>query len=305
MSREDHHQQVINRTVPWIVSVMFHASLALILAFIVMLSAAESPDREYEVALGPYHKPGPPFIPRNKPKDRLPRQPEAPEGPARSKGKGEVLIRKPDSKNPLDPLPWKPKLKGKPTPPEGRWDRPIFDPGPPVPSGHKPAKHIVFVIDRSGSMVDTFPRVRVAILDTVGKMSKDQDFHVLLFSDGPPIENTPRRLVPATEKQKLDLVKFLKPIRATGRTDPLPALKRAFNVLRGTKDKDGRLIHLLTDGVFPDNDKVLALIRQSTAGTDIRINTYLCGYRPPAADIVMKKIALETKGVYKYVSLAE
>ncbi len=305
MSTEDYHQQAITRTLPWIVSVMFHVSLALILAFIVMLTAAENPDKDHTVVLGVYRMPGLRFSVPNKSDGRDLRQPKPPKEHSTSQRKGDVMIRKPDPKKRLVLLPWKPKLKRKPISPPGPWDRPIFDPGPPVPLDHEAAKHIVFVIDRSGSMVDTFPHVRVAILDTVAKMSKDQYFHVLLFSDGPPIENTPRRLIPATEKRKLDLVRFLEPVRATGRTDPLPALKRAFNVLRGTKSKDGKLIHLLTDGVFPDNDKVLALIRQGTAGKDIRINTYLCGYRPPAADMVMKKIALESKGVYNYVPLAE
>ncbi len=300
-------QQVIARAVPWIVSVMFHASVALILAFIVMLTVAEGPTEHQEITLGPYHRPGPPLAATNKPDGRLLRQPKPVAERGASLVEGGVVTHLAERKIDLDLSLWaKPGLEvGRLAPPGPPGDGPMFDPGQPVPPGRKAAKYIVFVIDRSGSMVDTFRRVRVEILNTVARMSKDQYFHVILFCDGPPIENRPRRLVSATAQRKLDLVGFLRPVRASGRTDVLPALKRAFEVLAGAKGKDNKLIHLLTDGVFPDNNKVLALIRQSKAGRGIRINTYLCGNRPPAADAVMKKIALESKGVYNYVSLAE
>lgn len=300
---QEYRQEVIARAVPWIVSVMLHASIALILAFVVMLTVAEGPT-PHDMVLGVYDIPGPRFAATEEQDGERLRQPKPVKELGTSDAKGTEVTRPDDSKSKIPSgllLPDKDGRKGRPPappgPPEG-----IFNP---VPPGVEPAKYIVFVIDRSGSMVDTFERVRVEILRTVGPMREDQYFHVLLFSDGPPIENRPRRLVPAVEKRKLDLVGFLKPIRASGRTDPLPALKRAFNVLAGTKGKGNKLIHLLTDGVFPDNDKVLALIRRSTAGTGIRINTYLCGYRPPAADMVMKKIALESQGVYNYIPLTE
>ncbi len=306
---QEYRQELITRAVPWIVSVMLHASVALILAFIVMLTVAEDPT-EHHMKLGVFEIPEPPFREPAKPDGKPPRQPEDEEERGTSDEEGTEVTRQDDPESNIDPgllvLLDKDEREGGRLAPEGPSGRGrMFDPDPPAPPGIIPAKYIVFVIDRSGSMVDTFGRVRVEIVSTVGKMRKDQYFHVILFSDGPPIENRPRRLVPAVEKRKLDLVGFLKPIRASGRTDPLPALKRAFNVLAGTKGKDNKLIHLLTDGVFPDNDKVLALIRRSTAGTGIQINTYLCGYRPPAADMVMKKIALESKGVYNYIPLAE
>ncbi len=309
---QEYRQEVITRAVPWILSVMLHASVALILAFIVMLTVAEDPTK-HDIAIGVFASPVPRFPAPEKTDDKLPRlakretEREAERG--RGAAKGGKLSRDAADKikivNVWGPGNTRPEggLLG---PPDSSGDGTMFGGGGSRrPPGIKAAKYIVFVIDRSGSMVDTFGRVRVDILDTVGRMRKDQNFHVILFSDGPPIENRPRRLVSAVEKRKLDLVGFLKPIRASGRTDPLPALTRAFNILAGTKGKDNKLIHLLTDGVFPDNDKVLALIRRRTAGTGIRINTYLCGHRPPAADMVMKKIALESKGVYKYVSLAE
>jgi len=163
----------------------------------------------------------------------------------------------------------------------------------------------VFLIDRSGSMVDTFDRLRYEIIRSVAGMTARQRFHVVLFSDGVPIESPPRRLVEANLRNKRSLAGFLKEVRAAGQTDPEAALKRAFAVLaraqRRKGDHTGQLVHLLTDGVFPDNARALALIRRLNVGKKIRINTYLYGHCPPEAERVMKAVARDSGGRYKYV----
>ena len=58
---QEYRQELITKAVPWIVSVMLHASIALILAFIVMLTVAEDP-KEHRIALGVYDIPDPPFV---------------------------------------------------------------------------------------------------------------------------------------------------------------------------------------------------------------------------------------------------
>ncbi len=62
------------------------------------------------------------------------------------------------------------------------------------------AHHVVFVIDRSGSMIDTFDYVRQEMIASISRLSAQQNFHIILFAAGPPIENGPRRLVPATRE---------------------------------------------------------------------------------------------------------
>lgn len=163
------------------------------------------------------------------------------------------------------------------------------------------AFNVVYVIDRSGSMVDTFDLVRLEMLRSIGRLRDEQMFHIILFAEGRPIENAPRKLIPATRKNKKDAAVFLAAVTPEAQTDPVPALVRAFEVLRGAK-KRGKLIYLLTDGVFPDNEKVLRTIQaKNTAENKVYINTFLYGTKPPAAVDVMTRVAEMTGGRYTFV----
>ena len=164
--------------------------------------------------------------------------------------------------------------------------------------------HICYVLDRSGSMMDTLDMVKRECARSVGHLKLVQDYHVILFSDGPPLEAAAKRLVPATEANNRRLAGFLAKPRALAQTDPIPALERAFAVLaKADPKRPGKLIYLLTDGVFPDNDKVLRTIRTLNAKgrNDVRINTILYGNRPPVAERVLKTIAAENGGQYTLV----
>lgn len=165
------------------------------------------------------------------------------------------------------------------------------------------AYHIVYVIDRSGSMLETFDAIRTEMLSSIGRLKPEQSFHVILLTDGIPQEMKARRLVPATQDNKLQAADFLSAARPEGRTDPIPALNRAFAVLRDAdRGRRGKLVYLLTDGVFPDNDRVLRLIRTTKEqDKDIFINTYLYGSQSPQAVDVLKDIAAKAGGLYKYV----
>ena len=168
------------------------------------------------------------------------------------------------------------------------------------------AHHVVYAIDRSGSMVETFDTVRTEMLISISRLSPKQDFHVILFAKGPPLEAAARRLSVASRMNKGAAAKFLEDVRAQGQTDAIPALKRAFAVLaRADKRRGRKLIYLLTDGNFPDNAAVLAAIRKLNKDKKVSINTYLYGRRPPEAEKVMRLIAKENKGRYKYVSADE
>jgi len=293
----DPAQQKIARTVPWVLSLMLHGLAALAFALVVVLTATKGPDRHALRIIGA-DLTGRGQLVDLPPRDHLSLQPEAPSPrhrPRRPQGPSvaDELTRARIIATNLGPIrPGLPK-------------RTVLPPGPIVPfpsvmDDGQPARCVVFVIDRSGSMMDTFAQVRAAICASVGVMTKDQRFHVVLFSSGRPLESSPRRLVAATTEHKLALARYLQGVGASGRTDPLPALRRAFELLAPAKGR-GKLIHLLTDGVFPDNRKVLAAIGRLNADKTIRISTYLFGRRPPAAQAVLKKIAFENRGRYKYI----
>jgi DNA-directed RNA polymerase subunit RPC12/RpoP len=166
------------------------------------------------------------------------------------------------------------------------------------------AHHVVYVIDRSGSMAveNVFDPVCMELLNSISKLRNFQGFHVILFASGQPVENPPKKIVPALPDNKKACAEFLSAVKAEGQTDPVPAMNRAFDAFAQNElPGKGRLIYLLTDGVFPDNDAVVKAIAQRNTKKDVYINTFLYGHKPPEAESVMRKIAEENGGQYRYV----
>ncbi|MBI5723516.1 MAG: VWA domain-containing protein [Planctomycetes bacterium] len=165
------------------------------------------------------------------------------------------------------------------------------------------AYQVVYVIDRSGSMIQTFDYLRKEMLTSIGTLKDVQDFHVIFYAMGTPVENPPKQLIAANRNNKVAAAEFLKGVTPEGQTDPVPAMQRAFQVLQGAK-KTGKLIYLLSDGLFPDNALVLKTIKEQNppGPNQAMINTYLYGERPKEAEEVMQKIATENKGRYKFVN---
>jgi hypothetical protein len=173
--------------------------------------------------------------------------------------------------------------------------------GPFVPVAGKMAAHVVYVIDRSGSMTDSFDALREALATEVSNLKQVQDFHIIMFSGGVPLEMPSRKLVDASVSNIRQAGQFLEDVQPRGDTDPLPALKRAFEVLAG-QPEGTKLIQLLTDGEFPDNQKVLELIDKMNAGHQVHVHTYLYGPHSAAAEKVLEEIAGRNRGQYKYYS---
>ncbi len=164
------------------------------------------------------------------------------------------------------------------------------------------AKNVIYLTDRSGSMIDTFDQVKLEMLRSIGRLRPTQRFRVLLMADGPP-KGFPRvkasTTTTARRDNKISAGKFIDSALAEGMTDPLPALKDAFAT---AKAADGpTVIFLLTDGVFNDNDRVLAEVAQAKLPQSVVIHTILFGNQPPEAVEVMKKIAKQTGGEYRFV----
>ncbi|HOF17937.1 MAG TPA: VWA domain-containing protein [Phycisphaerae bacterium] len=167
------------------------------------------------------------------------------------------------------------------------------------------AHYVVYVVDRSGSMSETFDFVRDQIIKSIARLGKRQYFHVILFADGPPLENRPGRLVPATETYMLEVADFVRSVEAQGQTNPVPALNAAFKVLHEATQLSGKLIYLLTDGRFPDNDAVLKTIDANNRDRSVHINTYLYGPPDPQFEKILERIAEQNGGRYKRVSQDE
>jgi len=168
-------------------------------------------------------------------------------------------------------------------------------PGPFPREWIEDARKIVYVVDRSGSMTDSIDYVKEELKGSIGKLPDDKEFHVLFYSSGPCVEMPTRRLVNATERNKAFAYEFVDGIIAQGETDPSDALRRAFAVRP-------EVIYLLTDGEF--DRAIVGLVRGLNAGGRVRVHTIGFLYPRPgtSAEEVLKQIAAENGGNYKFVS---
>ena len=76
----------------------------------------------------------------------------------------------------------------------------------------------------------------------------------------------------------------------------------AFAQMQASHARD-RVVFLLTDGEFPENQAVIRSLRKLNANKKAKVHTFLfgSGSAPPNAVVVMKKIADENGGKYRSV----
>ena len=170
------------------------------------------------------------------------------------------------------------------------------------------AYHIVLIVDRSGSMLDYFDMVVHQMLATLGKLKPEQTFHVVLFARGTADENPPRQLVYANNVNRAQAYEFLKKVTASGGspTNPLAAIKRGFEVLASPPNKlPGKLMFLLTDGEFHDNQEVRRQIKSWNKRGDVLVNTILFAAGGEEIRRTLEQIARENGGQFKFEERSE
>ena len=150
---------------------------------------------------------------------------------------------------------------------------------------------IVYVVDRSGSMTDSIDFVKYELKRSIGELGESKEFHVIFYSSGPPVEMPTRRLVNGTERNKQLAFEFIDGVIAQGETDPSKALERAF-------DCKPDLVYLLTDGEF--DRAIIDLAKRLNVGGKVTVHTI--GFLYKTGETVLKQIAEENHGNYKFVS---
>ncbi len=152
---------------------------------------------------------------------------------------------------------------------------------------------VCYIIDRSGSMVVAFDYVKKEMLRSIQQMQPEQLFHVIFFSAGEPTEAPAGKLVYASDRNKIEAIRFINSMVAAGRTDPRPAFRRAFAL----KPRPN-LIYFLTDGSFePD---VVDDLKKWNADHKTAINTIAFLERP--AEELLKRISRENGGTYTFIN---
>ena len=157
------------------------------------------------------------------------------------------------------------------------------------------ARRVVFVVDRSGSMTDTFEFVRSELKRSISAFRRTQKFHVIFFSSGRPLENPPGRLVSAIPSQKEKFFTFIdEKVYPGGSTDPGPAMIRAFECKPS-------VIYFLTDGEF---DRSL-LRTLNNLNKDRRVRIFTIAYFNPQGAELLREIAREHRGEFQFITDAD
>ncbi|MCD4825655.1 MAG: VWA domain-containing protein [Phycisphaerae bacterium] len=158
---------------------------------------------------------------------------------------------------------------------------------------------VVYLIDRSGSMIDTFDSVRQELLRSINQLNEKQKFQIILFA-----KTTPKRFlktpVVATAANKKKAKEFLYRQIVEGETNPVPAIQSAFAQMQASHARD-RVVFLLTDGCFPDNQAVIRSLQKLNADKKAKVHTFLFGSAPKEAVTVMEDIADDNGGKYRFV----
>jgi hypothetical protein len=144
-------------------------------------------------------------------------------------------------------------------------------------------------------MIDKFDALRRQLERGVGRLTPVQSFNVIFFHDERAQALSGATLLQGLQANKRRATEFLNDVIPSGATNPLPALELA---LRQQPD----LIWLLTDGDFPDNDAVLKFLRQRNPRGKVRINTIAFVDRGEGYEQVLRQIAAENRGEFRYVS---
>ena len=175
------------------------------------------------------------------------------------------------------------------------------------------AKKIVFIVDASGSLIDTLPNVILELKKSVQQLSERQSFTVIFFQGDAVIEVPPPGWKRADFAHKKSVSEWIDPdshnIEPGGKSNPVKAIRLAMRY-------KPELIYLLSDNITGagsgkyeiDQRRLLVEIRRAnTAKT--KINTIQFLYPDPLKDAglqgTMELIAEQSGGVYKFVDAAE
>jgi len=159
-----------------------------------------------------------------------------------------------------------------------------------------PQATVVFLVDRSASMTDAIEWLKVELKLAVRGLSETNICRVLFFSSGPPI------VVPSFERPesgcsawvKETICQFIDGAVAHGETDPTKAIEYAFAI-------GPDVIYLLTDGEF--DRAVVDLAKRLNPEKKVKVHTI--GYLYKTGEEILKQIAADSGGTYKFVSEAD
>ncbi|MCX5673966.1 MAG: hypothetical protein NTX87_03065, partial [Planctomycetota bacterium] len=152
------------------------------------------------------------------------------------------------------------------------------------------ARRIAFLIDASGRMTCPIELVKPELMRCLCQLREGDEFHVIFYSSNSTAELPERKLVHATEANKIKAFESIDGIITRGENDPTEALKRSFAL-------GPDAIYLLTGTDF--DKAVVGLVRNLNAAGNVKV--YTIAFIAQSSCRVARDIASQNGGLYKFV----
>ena len=302
----DRADKALASLMPWVFSILFHLGLVCLALFVVW-TTMQQPEPEEEIIEPTIHRaadvrvlnPTQPHLPVKTPTPNptpasiLGASPPSPDlslnNPSELPGVGNPSLGNP---NPFTQLP---------TLGDGSSvGQTIYGPVSNV-------SRVVYLIDASGSLLDTMPFVTHQLKESIRELADDQFFTVIFFQQNDMIEVPPVGMKKASESAKQRAIDWVDlgsgNVIPQGRANPMGAITKTLRY-------KPQLVVLLSDNITGhgryeiNQEHLLAEIKKAnTAGT--KINTIQFIYPDPlirmGLEPTMKLISLQTGGRYKFI----
>jgi Mg-chelatase subunit ChlD len=153
----------------------------------------------------------------------------------------------------------------------------------------------VYVIDKSGSMSgQRLEHAKNELLNSLSQYSAETAFFII-FYDTDTYEMPASELLPATPENLEDCTKWIRGVKAGGKTNPAKAIIRAMDLAPDA-------VFLLSDGLF--HDSFPAMI-QALNDTDNPVVINTIAFMSDEGSDVLTKIAEQNSGQYVFVKKPE
>ncbi|MEM9110343.1 MAG: FHA domain-containing protein [Planctomycetota bacterium] len=180
---------------------------------------------------------------------------------------------------------------------------PTLQPSTDNTASEQPPARIVFLVDASGSLIDSLPQMLVWLNRALQTVEADERFAIYFFKAGEPISIKPEgMLAPSREvlnqinKDWLDPNSA--PIFPSGRSNPSDAIAAALKL-------EPTDIYLLSDNAFAAHqgdttpEQALSLVKQALGDSEARVHGVQFFYR--GDNSVLETLANQTDGTFEFV----
>lgn len=163
---------------------------------------------------------------------------------------------------------------------------------------------LVFLVDCSGSLVDSLPQMLVWLHEAIATLQPGETFTIVFFQKDQAIEPSPAGLKPLTRDYLADLDREwlnpnASPILPAGRSDPAAAFELALSY----NPSD---IYLLSDESFAQRagdttpEQAVAFVTETLGDTDVRLHGVQFFY--DAGDSTLQTLSEQFDGSYEFVA---